>query len=179
MNWKFTVAAISAVCFAFGFTAQRAPGATLDPCKLLSAAQISAVLGAEVSAGKPASSSNNKSCRWAALAPLGSSKLRREVALTLLSPSEASMNGAIPAARGGENTPGHKIANLPADGFRADAYYMTMPEIGGVQVPKDRSILKIRVHGFPVDQIKTREKILADCVLETLTNGRFQGECPV
>ena len=165
MNWKFTVAAIGAGCLAVALSGRNVHGAPPDACKLLSAEQISAVLGIKVGEGKPASPSNNKLCQWDDPVVVG--QARKGVALALQSPSQAFANTA------------RQSAKIPADGFRGDAYYMTMPEVGGVRVPKESSILQIRVHGFPVDQIKTKEKTLADCVYETLTNGRFQGGCPV
>lgn len=170
MNWRFTIAAISAECLAIAFGAVHAHAAPPDACKLLSAEQISAVLGLQVGEGKPVSSSNNKLCHWDALP----GEAKKGVTLALDSPSQASANAATSA-----KTPARQIAKIPADGFRGDAYYMTVPEVGGVEVPKDRSTLQIRVFGFPVDQTKTKEKTLADCVYETLTNGRSQGGCPV
>lgn len=177
MNWKFTVAAISAGCLAGVLGGRSVHAAPPDACKLLSAAQISAVLGIKVGEGKPASPSNNKLCQWDA--PVLAGKDRKGVALALQSPSQASANAATPAGHRIVKTPARQSAKISVDGFRGDAYYMTMPEVGGIKVPKESSILRIGVYGFPVDQIKTKEKILADCVYETLTNGRFQGGCPV
>ena len=175
MNWKFTAAAISAGCFAVALGARRPHAAPPDACKLLSTTQISVALGIKVGEGKPASPSNTKLCQWGALV----GETRKGVTLALQSPSQATANAATPAGHRIVKTPARQIARTPASGFRGDAYYMTMPEVGGIKVPKASSVLQIRVHGFPVDQTKTKEKILADCVLETLMNGRFQGGCPV
>ncbi|MGH9683719.1 MAG: hypothetical protein ACRD4S_08935 [Candidatus Acidiferrales bacterium] len=168
MNWKFTLAAISAGCFAVALGGKRAHAAQPAACKLLSMAQVSAVLGIKVDEDKSVSPSNNRVCQWDAPVVVG--KARKGVALAFQSSSQGAANTTKPAGQ---------VAKIPADGFRGDAYYMAMPEVGGVKVPKESSVLQIRVYGFPVDQIKTKEKILADCVFETLTNGRFQGGCPV
>ncbi|MFZ0415750.1 MAG: hypothetical protein WBE20_09225 [Candidatus Acidiferrales bacterium] len=168
MNWKFTIAAISAGCLAVALGGRRAHAAPPDACKLLSAEQVSAVLGIRVNEGRPASPSNIKLCQW--IAPVLVGKTKKGVALELQSPSQGSYNAAKLAGQ---------VTKIPADGFRRGDYYMAMPEVGEVKVPKESSILQIRVYGFSADQIKTKEKILADCVLETLTNGRFQGGCPV
>lgn len=176
MNCKVTVAAIIAGCFAVALGARRADAAPPDACKLLSTAQIGAVLGIKVGQGKPVSASNNKVCQWDA--PVLDGKTRKGVALALESPSQASSNAATPD-HDVVKTPARQIAKVSVDGFRGNAYYMEMPEVGGVKVPKDSSVLQIRVYGFPVDQIKTKEKTFADCVFETLTNGRSQGGCPV
>lgn len=178
MHRKSTVAAITAACLALALGAKPAHAAPPDACKLLSVVQVSAVLGVGLGKGKPPTSSNDKSCQWDAISA-ASSKARKGVALTLQSPSEASMNSAASSKRGTGKKTARRAADMPSDGFRGHDYYMTIPEIGGVEVPKDRSVLRIRVYGFPTDQIRTKEKILADCVLETLTNGRAQGGCPV
>lgn len=167
MDWKFTMAAISAGCLAVALGGMRTHAAPPDACKLLSAEQVSAVLGIRVNEGKPSGSSNIKLCQW--IAPVLAGETKKGVALTLQSPSQGSSNAAKPAGQ---------VTRTPADGFQGGDYYMAMPEVGGVRVPKESSILQIRVFGFSADQIKSKEKILADCVLETITNGRFQGGCP-
>lgn len=165
MRWKFTVAAITAGCFTGALAGRRALAAPPDACKLLFEAQINSVIGIKVGEAEP---SNNKSCKWEAPAPAG--KARPGVSLALQSPSRPSADAAKPARH---------VTKTPTEGFHGGTYYMMMPEVGGVKVPKDCSILQIRVYGFPTDQSKTKEKILGDCVLETLTNGRFQGGCPI
>lgn len=167
MRFKLSLVAAAFLMFAMGaaMTAQAAP--PKDACSLLSVEQVSAVLGIKVGEGKPVSPSNDKLCQWDASVLVG--KARKGVALALQSPQQASANARRLAGRN---------AKIPAEEFRGGAYDMTMPEVGGVKVPKDSSVLQIRVFGFPADQIKTEEKILADCVVETLTNGRFQGACP-
>lgn len=172
MDWKSRVTAISAGCFAVALGAGPAHAAPPDACKLLSQAQINSVLGINVDEAKP---SKNKSCHWEA--PTG--KTRKGVSLALQSPSQASAEATAPGGHHIAQTPSRQTTKILPDGFRGDAYYVAMPEVGGVKVPKGSSILQIRVYGFPVDQAKTKEKILADCVIETLTNGRFQGGCPV
>lgn len=179
MNWKPTVAALCGAFVIFAMSGSRAVYAAppTDACRLLSAEQVSAVLGIKVGEGKPASPSNNKLCQWDASALVGTA--RKGVALALQSPSQAFSDAAAPGGHRIVNTPARQSAKIPADGFRGDAYYMTMPEVGGIKVPKDSSVLQIRVYGFPTDQTKAKEKILADCIVETLTNGRSQGGCPV
>ena len=178
MNWKPTVALCGALAI-FAMSGSRAAYAAppTDACRLLSAEQVSAVLGIKVGEGKPVSPSNNKLCQWDAPVLVGMA--REGVALALQGPPESSADVATPPSRRMVKTPSRQNTTIPANSFRGNAYYITMPEVGGVKVPKQSSILQIRVYGFPTDQTKTKEKILADCIVETLTNGRFQGGCPV
>lgn len=177
MNWRFTVAAISAGFFAVALGGRSANAAPPDACKLLSAEQVSAVIGIKVGEGKPVNPSNNKLCQWNASVLAGMT--RQGVALALQGPPQSPADAAVPPSRSSAKTPARQNATTPANSFRGNAYYMTMPEVGGVKVPKQSSVLQIRVYGFSANQIKTKEKILADCIVETLTNGRFQGGCPV
>jgi hypothetical protein len=43
-----------------------------------------------------------------------------------------------------------------------DAFYITTPGIGtALMIKKGSSVIQMRVYGFPVDQIKEKEKTLA------------------
>jgi hypothetical protein len=58
------------------------------------------------------------------------------------------------------------ITKTPVNGVGDDAYYITTPGLGtGLNVKKAGSALQVRVYGFPVDQIKSMEKTLAENAL--------------
>jgi hypothetical protein len=57
----------------------------------------------------------------------------------------------------------------PVTGIGDDAFYVTTPGIGtAVMIKKGSSVIQIRVYGFPVNEIKEKEKILAQDALSKL-----------
>lgn len=76
-------------------------------------------------------------------------------------------------------TPIRGITKEPVTGVGDDAVFATTPGFGTVLIfRKGDAAFALRAYGFPIGQIKAKEKKPADCVIQKLTNGRFSGECP-
>lgn len=68
-----------------------------------------------------------------------------------------------------EKHPLEGIKEEQAAGLGDDAHYMTTPGFGtGLSVLKGSFAFKVRVYGFPIEQIKDKEKILAQGILAKL-----------
>jgi len=141
-------------------SAAEAPG---DACAFLNQTQITAALGVTVAAGKQIGPSSAL-CGW--VQPGDPKHSGNRVLLALygslgkLSPVERFENSKAPV---------QGIAKTPISGVGDDAYYIDTPGLGvGLNVRKANSAFQIRVYGFPVDQIKTLEKTLAQIVVAKL-----------
>lgn len=175
MNWKPT----AAVLWVFGvlaLTGSRAADATppTDACSLLTPAQVTAVLGESVSAGEKLLPSSAALCGWEVAGQKSLS--RKRVVLSIytqigsLTPVERFNNAKFPM---------QGIKKEPVSGVGDDAIFVTTPGFGtGLIFRKGDAAFDLRVYGFPIEQVETNEKKLADCVIQKLTNGRFSGECP-
>jgi hypothetical protein len=175
MNWK----PMAAVLWAFGvlaLTGSRAADATppTDACSLLTVAQVTAVLGAAVSAGERLAPTSAALCGWEV--PGEKSLNRKRVVLSIytqigsLTPVERFNNAKFPI---------QGIKKEPVSGVGDDAIFATTPGFGtGLIFRKGDAAFDLRVYGFPIEQVEANEKKLAACVIQKLTNGRFSGECP-
>ncbi|MHB8524741.1 MAG: DUF3558 domain-containing protein [Candidatus Acidiferrales bacterium] len=168
---KFAIGVLALAILALGSAKVSRAAPPTDACSLLTAAQVSAVLGISVGPGKPLSPTNTTLCHWGDPVLFAKGTKRKGVMLTLQNPM-AFTYAKMPA--------GHGIAKVPVSGIGDDAVYGTTPGYATVlTVKKGDDVFVVHVTGFPNDQIKAKEKILAQCVIEKLTNGRFQGGCPV
>lgn len=150
MIWRLIPAVLLAVGSAIVPSASAAPS---DACALLTPEQVSRVLGVAVGSGERVVASSPKMCGFGAAA----SAKRVVVALLTL---EMFTH---------EKTPLQGISEESVSGLGDDAHFMTTPGIGtGLSVKKSNSAFKIRVYGFPLDQIKEKEKALAQQVLARL-----------
>lgn len=139
-----------------GRTASAAPAT--DACALLMPAQVNAVLGIPLGAGKPLAPTNTKLCQWGAPDLVG--KTKKGLMLTLQDP-RAFASAKMPI--------GHGITKVPVSGIGDDAVYGTTPGYATVlTVKKGDVVFVVHVTGFPDDQIKAKEKTLALEVLAKL-----------
>jgi hypothetical protein len=141
-----------AVCFGLALTAAHpayaAPPA--DACALVTSAQVSAVLGVKVGPGEHLVPSSPKLCGF------GSAGAAKRVMVAIITPVMFA----------NEKHPLQGIKEETLSGVGDDAHYMTTPGFGtGLSVLKSGFAFKIRVYGFPVEQIEAKEKTLAQQAL--------------
>jgi hypothetical protein len=156
MRPKLSVAAILGVILLFAPGGMRAAGAPTDACSLLTQAQVSAALGVKVGAGEHLTPKATTLCGW------------NESGQT--APSDKRVMTAIETTKafGYEKVPFQGITKTPLSGVGDDAIYITTPGFGtGLSVKKGDIAFKVRVYGFPPEQVKEKEKELA---LEVLAN---------
>lgn len=129
-----------------------------DACTLLTEAQVSSVLGTSVAAGQHLG--GNSLCAWGKMGG-------KRVVLSIYT----QMGSMTPVQRfnNAKNTPVRGIAKTPVSGIGDDALYMTTPGLGtGVFFRKGSAAFDLRVYGFPLDQLKEKEKTLALDVIAKL-----------
>jgi hypothetical protein len=127
-----------------------------DACLLLTAPQVSEVLGVAVQNGERVVASSPKMCGWAG--PGGPANSKRVVA-SILTPDMFNH----------EKTPLQGIVETQAPALGDYAHYMTTPGFGtGLSVKKGDLVFKIRVYGFPDGELKQREERLAQQALAKL-----------
>lgn len=146
------VVAFASVVFAFLATTPRAALAAppTDACSLASAAQVSAVLGIHVGPGERVVPTSPKLCGF------GEATASKRVMLAIITPDMFAH----------EKHPLEGIKEEQAAGVGDDAHYMTTPGFGtGLSVLKGRFAFKVRVYGFPVQQVEQKEKMLAQEIL--------------
>jgi hypothetical protein len=132
-----------------------------DACALLTGEQVSAVLGVKVGAGQRVAPTNALICGWTQ--PSDTNHTGKRVALTIY----GQLGSRTPAERfATAKTPAPKIQKTPVAGVGDDAFYATTPGIGtGLIFKKGDSAFDLRVYGFPVEEIKAKEKTLAAAIL--------------
>ena len=133
-----------------------------DACSLLTQSQVSAAVGIPMGTsvpiganlpGRPAPTFS-KTCGWNEAGSTSPTAKRVVLAIITL---QSFATGKI-LFQG--------ITKTPVNGVGDDAYYITTPGLGtGLNVKKAGSALQVRVYGFPVDQIKSMEKTLAENAL--------------
>lgn len=124
-----------------------------DACALATSAQVSAVLGVHVGAGERIVPTSPKLCGF------GGAGADKRVVLAIITPEMFAH----------EKHPLEGIKEEQAAGVGDDAHYMTTPGFGtGLSVLKGRFGFKVRVYGFPVQQVEQKEKALAQEILAKL-----------
>jgi len=121
-----------------------------DACTVLTAAQVSAVLGVHVAPGQHVVPDAHSSCGWAA--PGDPSLGAKKLVLTLMS------------ARGFETgkTPVKSATKVVARAVGDEAYYITTPPFGtALSVKTGGSYFQVRISGFPEAQAAHLEKAVA------------------
>lgn len=136
------------------FALLTAPGvsrAAVEPCKLLSPAQVAAALGATFGTGQPISTTG---CSWTSETP------HVIVTVSLWPPAEWNRVKAGPL-------PGTKIT--PAGGLGDDAFYATLAQYTVLYVKKGQTVFLFKVYGVK-DHAKqmSAEKTLALDALKQL-----------
>ncbi|HXT72629.1 MAG TPA: hypothetical protein VN785_02125 [Candidatus Angelobacter sp.] len=174
MNSKATLVLTAFFVFTVGSSRATYAAPPTDACSLLTAAQVSAILGVSVGAGEKILPNSTASCGWEVP---GQKNLGRKRAVLNI---YTQMGSRTPVQRfNTAKTPIQGITKEPVTGVGDDAIFATTPGLGtGLIFRKGDAAFDLRIYGFPIDQIKAKEKKLADCVIQKLTNGRFSGECP-
>ena len=147
---RAVVIACAASLVAFAVPARGAqPG---DACSLLTPAQVSAVLGVKVGPGERVVPGSSKLCGFG-----GAGAAKRVVVAIITS-----------EMFGNEKHPLKGISEETVAGIGEDAHYMTTPGFGtGLSVLKGGFAFKVRVYGFSVDQVKQKERSLAQQILSS------------
>lgn len=135
-----------------------------DACSLLTAAQVSAVLGMSVGAGEKILPTSASLCGWEVPGQKGLD--RKRVVLSIYT----QMGRLTPVQRfNTAKTPMKGITKEPVTGIGDDAISATTPGFGtGLIFRKGDAAFDLRVYGFPIDQVKAKEKTLALDVLAKL-----------
>lgn len=130
-----------------------------DACSLLTQNQVNAVLGTTVEPGQHMLHNNTHLCGWTE--PGGPSPSHKHVVLAMKNANTFAI-GKLPVKG---------IILTPVSGIGDDAYYATTPAFGtGLSFKKGSYAFNIRVYGtrFSTDQVKAKEKTLAQDVLSKL-----------
>lgn len=150
--------------FAIGTARSLQAAPPTDACSLLTAAQISTVLGVSVGAGEKIVPTNASLCGWEVAGQNGSD--RKRVVLSIYT----QLGRLTPVQRfNNAKTPLKGITKEPVTGIGDDAISATTPGFGtGLIFRKGDAAFDLRVYGFPIDQVKAKEKTLALDVLAKL-----------
>lgn len=157
MNRKVKVSFAASSLFVFTVMSMQASYAAppTDACALVTPAQVSAALGVNVGAGEHIVPSNTTLCGY------GGAGAQKRVVIAILKVTMFT----------GEKTPLKGIQEESASGIGDEAHYMTTPGFGtGLSVRKSNFAFKVRVYGFPIEQVKSKEKELA---LNALANAKL------
>lgn len=123
-----------------------------DACSLLSQAQVSAAVGAQVSAGQYVTPTFKATCTWTAPGKI----------VTLMTESVNTYDTAK----------AHPLAGFqvtPASGTGDDAYYVTIGTMVSLFTKKGNVAFKTSVYSqLPVDMLRSMEKALAQQVASEL-----------
>ncbi|HEV2306068.1 MAG TPA: hypothetical protein VGR93_11155 [Candidatus Acidoferrales bacterium] len=155
---KLRLTVIVAVFFTFAIgsvrTALAAP--PKDACSLLTSAQVSSVLGFSAKPGRIISTDTTV-CDWpvASLSKM-TAKDTKEIEVKILDADSWAM--IAPAASGAAQVKG--IGDIAA--------YLGPPTLMTLYVKKGTTEFDVNVHGFPLDQVKAKEKTLAQDILAKL-----------
>jgi hypothetical protein len=124
--------------------------ASPDACSVLTAAQVSAVLGVRVEPGQHVVPDAHSSCGWAA--PGDPSLSAKRLVLTLMS-ARAFETG---------KTPVKSATKIVAYAVGDEAYYITTPPFGtALSVRQGSSYFQVRISGFPEAKAAHLEKVVA------------------
>jgi hypothetical protein len=164
MNSKLRVWQIVTTLFLFcvGRVGMLHAAPPTDACSLLTPAQVSAVLSVEViregSAGHPTL------CEWS---QPGKTLGGKRVLLNIVEPM-----GTLTPAQRFETiktpVPVKGITKTPISGLGDDAVYGQTGQFTELTVKKGDFVFQIKVNGFPVEEVKAKEKTLAQGVLANL-----------
>lgn len=160
MKSKTALAAIVAAVFAFAATPALATPPD-DACALLTAAQVTSIVGVTVGNGQHVTATYVKTCTWTPTA--GASKGLS--AVTVSYQSAASFSGAkqMSQAMTANSKPGSNMATTSATGIGDDAFYTTMNgRYTALLVKKGNVSFKVAIYGeVPADKAKAMEKAIA------------------
>jgi hypothetical protein len=141
----------------------RRSAAPTDACALLTPAQVSAVLGVTVGEGRRVAPANSLICEWRQASDPNTGK---RVVLSIY----GQLGTRTPADRfAAAKTPVKGVEKTPVTGVGDDALFSTTSGLGtGLVFKKGDSAFDLHVFGFPVEEIKAKEKTLAAEILSKL-----------
>jgi hypothetical protein len=155
---SFRIPALIVVAALLPVAAGAAAGSLAGPdaCAVLTAAQVSAVLGVRVAAGQHIVPDARSSCGWAL--PGDPSLGAKRLVLTLMS-ARAFDTG---------KTPVKGASKVTVRAVGDEAYYITTPPFGtALSVKRGGSYFQVRISGFPDAKAAHLEKTLALELLKT------------
>lgn len=145
--------AVAAFVFVLGVPRVSFAAPPTDACSLVTAAQVSAALGVPIGAGERIVPSSPKLCGF------GGAGAAKRVVTAIITPDMFDH----------EKHPLQGIKEEQLSGVGDDAHYMTTPGFGtGLSVKKGSFAFKVRVYGFPLEQVEQKEKTLAQEILAKL-----------
>lgn len=145
--------AVAAFVFVVGVPRVSFAAPPTDACSLVTAAQVSAALGVPIGAGERIVPSSPKLCGF------GGAGAAKRVVTAIITPEMFDH----------EKHPLQGIKEEQLSGVGDDAHYMTTPGFGtGLSVKKGSFAFKVRVYGFPLEQVEQKEKTLAQEILAKL-----------
>jgi len=150
MDGKYTFAILGCVFNLLLMLPGAQAAAPPDACSLLTSAQVSVVLGISVKAGEPAP--DKTLCDGPPPSPANTKRVE-------ISVSDAS-NWSVVKNGGGQGE-----ERTPVSGLGDDAVYLKTAGQTMLYVRKGELEFYVLVRGFPLDQIKVKEKTLAQQVL--------------
>jgi hypothetical protein len=128
-----------------------------DPCSLLTAAQVSQVLGVAVGEGEPLGA---KLCQWIQTGNPDRSGTKK-VTLTMMDARGYSLR-VMPV-------PSSSITKQPVSGVGDQANFgTTAGKLGSLAVKKADTYFAVQVWGFPVSDLEEKEKTLAQEILQKM-----------
>jgi len=162
---KIAIAATAFVLFVFlggALVVQAAP--PTDACSLLTPAKVSSVLGVSVGPGEKVVPSSAAVCGWQV--PGEKDMDRKRVVLSIYT----QMGSRTPVQRfNTAKTPVQGVTKEPVSGVGDEAIFATTHGLGTSLIfRKGDSAFDLRVYGFPAEQLKSKEKALAQEVLAKL-----------
>ncbi|MFZ1990155.1 MAG: hypothetical protein WAW96_10335 [Alphaproteobacteria bacterium] len=141
------ILAAGATCLAALCAARIAAAA--EPCKLVTAAQLKAALGADVGPGAPIGTTG---CEWA------TSDSRTRVTITVWNAANWALS----------KSPVPDITKTPAPGIGDDAFYTVVQTATSLSVKKGKSY--IVVHAYGVGDLVKQQSVEKTIALDALPN---------
>lgn len=159
MGWKLKIATSIVALLPLLMGGPRTAHATppTDACSLLTSAQVGSVLGISVSAGGLLSPNMKKTCGWP---PPGGAVPPKRVLVNI-----ANANVFAGAKMG---LVGKSEVITPVSGVGDEAFYDVVGRGIAFFARKGDFAFSVRVYGFPPNEIKAKEKALAQDVLAKL-----------
>ena len=155
---------IALFLLAFGILGVAYAAPPTDACALLSQEQASTTLGVSVGPGQRILPTNAAICGWEVAGEKTAD--RKRVMLSIYT----QLGSRTPVQRfDTAKTPMQGITKEPVSGVGDDAIFATTPGLGtGLIFRKGDAAFDLRVYGFPLDQVKAKEKELALKVIAKL-----------
>jgi hypothetical protein len=163
MNSKLRVRLIVATLSVFGVGSVGLYAAPpTDACSLLTDAQVSTALGAPVKR-EPASPDHKVLCVWSTPGEIHKKGVQVDIVepMGTLTPAQRFETFKTPV-------PVKGITKTPVSGLGDDAVYGQTGQFTELTVKKGDFVFQIKVNGFPVEEVKAKEKTLAQDVLAKL-----------